>query len=96
MDRPDVINRADGSEGNSGNPIVDALVLDLLEWVAADRRSYAEVMEAWRTSCPRLPVWEDANERGLVARAQADGRAVVTVTPSGRALLARRRPQRPN
>jgi hypothetical protein len=41
---------------------VDALILDLLERVASGNRSYAEVMEAWRTSCPRLPVWEEANE----------------------------------
>jgi len=94
MDRPDVINQTDTSKANSGNEIVDALVLDLLEWVAADQRSYEEVMEAWRTSCPRLPVWEDANDRRLVARAHVGGRAVVTVTPSGRALLAQRRPQR--
>ena len=43
---------------------VDALILDLLEWLASSERSYAEVMEAWRTSCPRLPVWEDAMEIG--------------------------------
>jgi hypothetical protein len=40
---------------------VDTLVLDLLEWVGPSPRPYAEVLEAWRTSCPRLPVWEDAN-----------------------------------
>ena len=44
---------------------VDALVLDLLEWIGDCPRPYAEVMEAWRTSCPRLPVWEEANTRGL-------------------------------
>jgi hypothetical protein len=71
--------------------VVDALVLDLLEWVAAGERSYAEVMDAWRTSCPRLTVWEDATDRGLVARALVEGRALVRVTPAGRALLARRR-----
>ena len=39
---------------------VEALILDLVEWVAKTPRSQAEVMEAWRTSCPRLPVWEEA------------------------------------
>lgn len=74
---------------------VDALILDLLEWVANSERSYAEVMEAWRTSCPRLPVWEDAVDRGLIARGHANGRSVVKITPSGRALLSsRRRPAR--
>ena len=86
MDRADGINQAEMREEKS--PIVDALVLDLIEWVAHGERSYAEVMEAWRTSCPRLPVWEDANERGLLGRRHVDGRVVVTVTPSGRALLA--------
>jgi hypothetical protein len=42
----------------------EPLILDLLEWVAGKDRSYEEVMDAWRTSCPRLPVWEDANDRG--------------------------------
>ncbi|HEY9538926.1 MAG TPA: hypothetical protein VIS03_15140 [Kiloniellaceae bacterium] len=58
----------------------EPLILDLVEWVAAGPRPYAEVMEAWRTSCPRLPVWEDAVERGLIARG-AD--AMVTVTAAG-------------
>jgi len=40
--------------------VVEALILDLLEWLAQSERSYQEVMDAWRTSCPRLPVWEDA------------------------------------
>ena len=67
---------------------VDALILDLLEFVANGERSYAEVMEAWRTSCPRLPVWEDANDRGLIARESASGRSMVRITTSGLALLA--------
>jgi hypothetical protein len=45
---------------------VDALILDLLEWIGKVPRPYAEVMEAWRTSCPRLPVWEEANARGCL------------------------------
>ena len=36
---------------------VDPLILDLLEWVAARPRTYTEVMDAWRTSCPRLTIW---------------------------------------
>ncbi|MGH9844285.1 MAG: 3-phosphoglycerate dehydrogenase [Blastocatellia bacterium] len=47
------------------NP-VEALVLDLLEWIGKGARPYAEVIDAWRTSCPRLPVWEEANERGFI------------------------------
>ncbi|HLX85720.1 MAG TPA: hypothetical protein VKR59_17590 [Terriglobales bacterium] len=47
--------------------VVESLILDLLKWLATRERSYGEVMEAWRTSCPKLPVWEDANDRGFVA-----------------------------
>lgn len=42
------------------NPALDALVLDLVEWVASEPRPYPEVMDAWRTTCPRLAVWEEA------------------------------------
>jgi len=43
--------------------ILEALIVDRLEWVATRDRSYEEVMDAWLTSCPKLPVWEDANDR---------------------------------
>ena len=67
---------------------VEPLVLDLLEWIGREPRPYAEVIEAWRTSCPRLPVWEEANLRGFVERSQrADGEAQVQVSPAGSAFL---------
>jgi hypothetical protein len=67
---------------------LEPLVLDLVEWVAREPRSYAEVFDTWRTSCPRLPVWEEACDRGLVARENAPGRSVlVVVTPAGRRFL---------
>jgi hypothetical protein len=69
---------------------VESLMLYLLEWLASGERSYDEVMDAWRTSCPRFPVWENANERKLVAKEHVDGRNVVRLTPSGLALLAQR------
>ena len=66
----------------------ESLVLDLVEWVAAEPRAYADVMEAWRTSCPRLTVWEDAAEQGLVRRDHEPGRGVVVrATPLGLARL---------
>jgi hypothetical protein len=71
--------------------VVDALILDLLEWLATCDRSYEDVIEVWRTSCPKLPVWEDANDRGLVTREEINGRCIVRVSPSGRALLGQRR-----
>jgi hypothetical protein len=72
--------------------VTENLILDLLEWVANRPRSYEEVMDAWRTSCPKLPVWEDANDRGLLMREEANGRCMVRITPSGIALLEQRRP----
>ena len=68
---------------------VNALVLDLLEWLRAKPRPYAEVMEAWRTSCPRLPIWEEANARGFVVQEHQEGiGSFVSVSPSGRRWLA--------
>ncbi|MGE0415372.1 MAG: hypothetical protein AB7O80_01090 [Acetobacteraceae bacterium] len=73
-----------------------ALLLQLLAWVNAAPRIYADTIDAWRTSCPRLPVWEDAIDHGLVriaARADAaQGERAVILTAAGRALLD----QRPN
>ena len=63
--------------------VVDSLVFDLVEWVAKEPRTYAQVMDAWRTSCPRLTVWEEAVDRGLLAR---KGTAV-TLTEKGREFL---------
>jgi D-3-phosphoglycerate dehydrogenase len=74
------------------NPTVEALVLDLLEWVSRKDRSYEETMDAWRTSCPKLPIWEDANDRGLVSVEQSNGRSSVRVTLAGRELLKKFRP----
>ena len=59
------------------------LILDLLEWLAASPRSYEDVMAHWRTSCPRLPVWEDAVDEGLVRRENKEGRAMVALTRAG-------------
>ncbi|HEY5338611.1 MAG TPA: hypothetical protein VIJ85_10425 [Rhizomicrobium sp.] len=69
---------------------VDALIVDLLKWVSKEDRSYADVMDAWRTSCPRLPVWEEANDRGFVTRQYRNGEAIVCLTAAGRSLLASR------
>ena len=66
-----------------------ALVLDLIEWIGATPRPYCEVMKAWRTSCPRLTVWEDAVDYGFVShQSNSCGAASVQVTPAGRAFLA--------
>ena len=69
---------------------IEPLILDLVEWVSKEPRSYSEVMDAWRTSCPRLTVWEDAVDRGYLIRERAEkGNIVqVRVTAAGRKFLA--------
>ncbi|MEM7427058.1 MAG: hypothetical protein AAF441_13255 [Pseudomonadota bacterium] len=65
-----------------------SLVYDLVEWVDARPRPYQEVMEAWRTSCPRLSVWEDAVDAGFVVREPGkDGQVMVRTTAAGRQFL---------
>jgi hypothetical protein len=67
---------------------INALVLDLVEWIARSPRPYSEVIETWRTSCPRLTIWEDAVEAGYVAReSRAGAGPIVTVTEDGERLL---------
>jgi len=64
------------------------LILDFLEWLARRPRSYTEVMETWRTSCPRLPVWEEATDNGFVTRRHKGGQAsLVELTERGEAFL---------
>jgi D-3-phosphoglycerate dehydrogenase len=71
---------------------VDALVLDLLEFIGDGERPYAEVMEAWRTSCPRLPVWEEADTRGFIERRRRpDGVTCVALSAAGTEHLRRNR-----
>ena len=72
--------------------VVDVLVLDLLEWLADRDRSYEETMDSWRTSCPKLPVWEEAVDRGFVSIDKGRGKSAVHVTPAGRAHLGEFRP----
>jgi hypothetical protein len=76
------------------DPVVESLILDLLEWISIrPEKTYEQVMEAWRTSCPRLPVWEDANDRGLVTTEYINGRNLVKLTATGLTHLAQRRPR---
>jgi hypothetical protein len=80
-------------ESSVSDSVVEALILDLLEWVRSGERSYEEVMDAWRTSCPRLPVWEDANDRGFITSEYVNGHCMVRITPLGLAFIAERRPR---
>jgi len=73
-----------------------ALTLQMLEWVAERPRTYEEAMEAWKTSCPRLSIWEDALLDQLIALSFVETReraaSIVAVPESGRALLEDSRP----
>jgi hypothetical protein len=64
-------------------PTVIAPTIQLFAWLDVEPRDYAETVERWRTSCPRLAVWEDALADGLV---RVDGRSVL-LTDAGRGLL---------
>jgi len=67
-----------------------ALTVQLLDFVAAGR-TYGETMDAWRSTCPRMPIWEDAVRDGLVrvenGGAMKSSRIVLTVR--GKARLAK-------
>jgi hypothetical protein len=66
--------------GQTGSP----LTIEFLAWVASRPRTYAEAMEAWRTSCPRHSVWEDALADDLI---RVEAGAEVVLTARGRAIL---------
>ena len=63
---------------------ITAPTLELLTWITARDRTYADVVEAWKSNCPRLAVWDDAVTAGLVT-ARRDR---VALTARGRAALA--------
>jgi len=66
------------------------IMIQFLTWVADRPRNYAETMDAWRTSCPRLSVWEDAVIADLVRLDGENGRAV-KLTERGAAVLRQAR-----
>lgn len=69
--------------------VTTALTRDLLAWIDGGARTYEKTIEAWKTSCPRLSIWDDAVSDGLVRVVRGSARrATVTLTPAGRALLA--------
>jgi hypothetical protein len=71
--------------------VITPLIRDLVASVAAAPRPYRQVMEAWRTSCPRLTVWEDAVDGGYVTLERSGtGEVQVAATARGRELLDRR------
>jgi hypothetical protein len=72
---------------------VESLILDLLEWIGSQGRPYSEVMDAWRTPCPRLPVWEEANELGFIEQhRETETGTLVSVSAVGIEHLCKNRP----
>ena len=70
----------------SSTRTLPAPTLQLLSWIAERPRSYAETIEAWKTACPRLSVWEDALSDRLV---RVDSGSVL-LTDAGAELLTTR------
>jgi hypothetical protein len=68
--------------------VTDAPTLELLAWVSSRPRTYAEAMDAWRTHCPRLTVWEDAVLGGLVRVVRGRDGQLVELTEAGKKALA--------
>ena len=87
--KPKPIDRQEAAPPSAQS--VHPLTLDFLAWLASSPRSYAEAMEAWRTSCPRYSIWEDAIGDGLIRLESGDGMTMsqtkVILTPQGQALL---------
>jgi hypothetical protein len=69
--------------------VVSLLTIEFLTWISSRRRTYAEAMEAWRSTCPRQTVWEDALLGGLI-QIESGGKEdppAVTLTARGQAIL---------
>ena len=71
-------------------PQPSLIMIQFLQWVAARPRTREDVMDAWKSSCPRFPVWEDARAEGLVRQSGGDsGLHRVELTARGRRALQR-------
>jgi hypothetical protein len=95
--RGDVLTDLRQSTGHAVPDTVDSLILDLLAWMGPDPRPYAEVLEAWRTSCPLLPVWEEANdELSSCVSVRRDAARSSRCPPPGRSTCGSTANHRPN
>jgi hypothetical protein len=66
---------------------VGELTLQLLEWIAERPRTYAESIDAWKSNCPRLSVWDDAVIDGLIRTGSNGAEPIVELTPAGEQVL---------
>ena len=84
------MDASDHIDGQARN----GLLRQLVGWTAERPRTYAEAMEAWRTSCPALTIWEDALAERLIAVTPVAGAGTaggrVQPTAAGLALLHER------
>ena len=75
-------------------PKLSPLTVEFLTWIATRRRTYGETMEAWRSTCPRHCVWEDALADGFVQVIETGDTlndSIVEITPLAKGLLNGRR-----
>jgi len=81
-----------GNHPGRQSSAAELLTVQLLAWLAARPRSYADTMDAWRSTCPRLSIWEDALGDGLVALQSGGAHGMretrVVLTDEGWAKLA--------
>lgn len=80
--------------GTKRNDPASYLTEQFLDWVSEQPRTYADAMDAWRTSCPRLSIWDDAIRDGLVRMEKGEGGmrdSLVLLTGRGRIVLKQRR-----
>jgi hypothetical protein len=69
---------------------VSSLTQEFLVWISSRPRTYADAMEAWRSTCPRHSVWEDALVNGLIEIVESEetmDQCQVVLTARGRAKL---------
>jgi hypothetical protein len=68
---------------------VSLLMLQFLSWVSARHRTYDEAIEAWRSTCPRHTIWEDAFIEGFVEvkNGGPPEQCAVILSPRGKAIL---------
>ena len=71
--------------------VLTSLMVEFLEWISLTRRTYAQAMAAWQSSCPRFTIWEDALAMGLIEVMDKDNSSEVCLTAKGNATVQRYR-----
>ena len=71
---------------------ISLLMVEFLRWISTRYRTYDEAAEAWRSTCPRHTVWEDAFIDGFIQVMSGDApdQCLVTLTDRGQAILDKR------